>query len=108
MKLYYEIKDTVYIISFDEIDEYAKNNFKGKDVPLHVRIPFKDICPYLKNNNSDCVLFRDETVHKKPMYLITDSYGTDIVTKGHSLLITHCGTMYSIDDDEIPGNYVEA
>lgn len=108
MKLYYEIQDSVYIVSYDEIDEYMKNYFDGKDIPLHVPVSIKDVCPYLKDNNAKCDVICDNACQENRIYLVLDDFGTELLTKNHSILITHWGTIYTVDDDEIPGNFVEA
>lgn len=118
MKLYYEIQDTVYILSYDEIDEYVENylkGIKGKDVSPVLLIPFKDVCPYLKDNNARCDVIcynldKEDKIYSKGerIYSILDDFGTNLLMKNQSLIITHAGTIYTIEDNEILGNYVEA
>ena len=111
MKLYYEIQDTVYILSYDEIDEYVENylkGIKGKDVPPVILIPFKDVCPYLKDNNASCDVICYNLDKGERIYSVLDDFGTNLLMKNQSLIITHAGTIYTIEDNEILGNYVEA
>ena len=109
MKLYHKIQNTVYIVSYDEIDEYVENYFKGKDVPLNVPISFKDICQYLKDNNAKCVIICvKKSDQGNRIYTVLDDFEVNLLMKNQSLIITHYGIISTIDDHEILGNYVEA
>ena len=109
MKLYHVIKEDVYMMTYDEMDEYFKNHFKETDDPSEVSISFKDACPFLKDNAGKYEVNRDEDYQKNIIYVIFYDYGMEILKKGYSLIITKEGSLYTIKDNEItPEIYLEA
>ena len=100
MNLYYVIKERVFRMTYDEMDEYVKNHFKGMDVPLEVPISFKEACPYLKGNAGEYEVFRDKDYQNNTRYAILYEYGTQILNKGSSLMITKDGSLYVLEDSE--------